>query len=84
MPRTTHTYSMVYVAVCLLVVCLLVTASQGLAVSICMPPPTGVIAWWPGNTDAQDISSNHEHAVLQSGAQAGVPGLGYVRDTCRK
>jgi hypothetical protein len=70
MPRTTHTCFMVYVAVCLLA-----TAGQGMAASTCTPLPAGVIAWWPGNTDAQDISSNHEHAVLQSGAQAGVPGF---------
>jgi hypothetical protein len=46
-----------------------------MAASTCVPPPAGVIAWWSGNTDAQDISSNHEHAVLQPGAQAGMPGF---------
>ena len=75
MPRTTHTCSMVYVAVCLLVVCLLATADKGMAAPTCVPLPADVIAWWSGNTDAEDMSSNHENAVLQSGAQAGVPGF---------
>src|SRR5215510_14325242 len=74
MPRNAHTCSMVYVTACLLVVCLLATADKGRAASACISPPADVIAWWPGNTD-EDVSSNHDNAVLQPGAQAGVPGF---------
>src|SRR5262245_24118643 len=73
MPRTMHTCPMVHVTACLLVVCLLATTRQGRAASPCVPLPADVMAWWTGNTDAEDASINHEHAVLQPGAQAGVP-----------
>src|SRR5262245_54742490 len=72
MKRTRHTRP--YIGICLLIVCLLGTAGQLLATSTCVPPPAGVPAWWPGNTDAQDISGNIHHAQLQNGATAGVPG----------
>jgi len=79
MKHTRHTSS--YVGVCLLVGCLLGTVGHLMATQtrnqrrICVRPPANVVAWWPGNTDAQDISGNHEDAVPQPGAQAGVPGL---------
>jgi MSHA biogenesis protein MshQ len=34
-----------------------------------------MIAWWPGETNVQDLSGNANHAQLQNGAQAGVTGL---------
>ena len=41
----------------------------------CPAPPSGLIAWWSGDTDAQDISGNNNHVTLQGGSQAGVAGL---------
>lgn len=79
MKRPMHTNP--YVGVCLLVIGLLGTAGHLMAAptqnrrSICVRSPAGVVAWWPGNTDGQDISGNHQDAVLQPGAHAGVPGL---------
>src|SRR6266481_997702 len=75
MKRTTHASFMVYVAICLLAVCLLATAGHLMAAPTCVPAPAGLLAWWPGNTNAQDIAGSHQDAVLHSGAQAGVPGL---------
>jgi hypothetical protein len=40
----------------------------------CVPPPADIIAWWPGETNANDISGERNHAQLQNGATAGVPG----------
>jgi len=41
---------------------------------VCVPPPAGLIAWWPGDVDASDISGNGNDAQLLSGAVAGVAG----------
>ncbi len=41
----------------------------------CVSPPAGMVSWWPGDNDAQDIAGNHHDAVLQPGAQASIPGL---------
>ncbi|MFQ5858873.1 MAG: LamG-like jellyroll fold domain-containing protein, partial [Anaerolineae bacterium] len=40
----------------------------------CITPPSGLAAWWPGDSDANDISGNNNHAQLRNGAQAGEPG----------
>lgn len=37
--------------------------------------PTGLIAWWSGDTNANDVSGHMHNATLLHGAQAGVPGL---------
>jgi len=41
----------------------------------CITPPSGMIGWWSGDTDANDISGNENHATLKNGAQAGIPGM---------
>lgn len=43
------------------------------AAQTCIQSPEGIIAWWPGD-NADDISGNANHAQLQNGATAGVPG----------
>jgi hypothetical protein len=54
---------------------LLLSAVVGPAVAqTCVPPPAGIIAWWPGDTNANDISGNINHAQLQNGATAGATG----------
>ena len=40
----------------------------------CVPPPSGLTGWWPGDEDASDISGNNNHAVLMNGVKAAVPG----------
>jgi len=41
---------------------------------ICVPPPAGILVWWPGDANGNNISSNANHAQLQNGATAGVSG----------
>jgi Concanavalin A-like lectin/glucanases superfamily len=45
-------------------------AGEGLA---CKPPPSGLVAWWPGDGDATDIAGNHD-GTLRNGAGF-APGL---------
>src|SRR5438128_1336972 len=33
----------------------------------CIPPPAGMVGWWPGDGDANDIHGGH-HGTLQNGA----------------
>lgn len=40
------------------------------AASSCVPPPSGLISWWPGDGDAQD-AANGNHGTLQNGATFG-------------
>lgn len=40
----------------------------------CIAPPSGLVGWWPGDSDANDISGNSNHAQLANGALAGTPG----------
>lgn len=34
----------------------------------CAPQPSGLVAWYPGNGNANDISVNHNNGTLQGGA----------------
>ena len=34
---------------------------------ICVPPPPGLVSWWPGDGDANDITDGN-HGTLQNGA----------------
>ncbi|GEM_PF-2914408 len=35
--------------------------------SVCVNPPSGLVSWWPGEDNANDIQSNN-HGTLQNGA----------------
>ena len=39
----------------------------------CVPPPSGLVSWWPGDVDASDIQDGNA-GVLTNGALAGVAG----------
>jgi hypothetical protein len=39
---------------------------------VCIPPPAGLVSWWPGDTDASDIQGTNNGVLM--GASAGVPG----------
>lgn len=39
----------------------------------CVDPPSGLVSWWPGDTDASDIQGTND-GVLTNGASAGAPG----------
>lgn len=41
---------------------------------VCDPIPSGVISWWPGDTNANDIASTN-NGFLEGGATAGNPGF---------
>lgn len=34
---------------------------------VCVPPPSGLVSWWPGDGDASDIQGSN-HGMLQNGA----------------
>jgi PKD repeat protein len=40
---------------------------------LCATPPSGLVSWWPGDTDASDIQGTHD-GVLTGDAAAGVSG----------
>ena len=40
----------------------------------CMPVPPGLVAWWPGEADANDLAGTNNGALL-GGAAAGVAGM---------
>jgi hypothetical protein len=40
----------------------------------CLPPPPGLVAWWPGDGDANDIAGGNQ-GILTSGAIATAQGL---------
>jgi hypothetical protein len=40
---------------------------------VCKPPPSGLVAWWPGDGDATDIAGNHD-GTLMNGADF-APGI---------
>lgn len=37
------------------------------SVQTCVPPPSGMVSWWPGDGDANDITGGN-HGALQNGA----------------
>ena len=42
----------------------------------CTPPPTGIVAWYPGDGNADDISGNGNNGTLQGGATFGLGKVG--------
>lgn len=46
----------------------------GLQAQNCDPAPSGLISWWPGDTNANDIASTN-NGTLHGGATAGNPGF---------
>ncbi len=44
------------------------TVSQVVTAVACVPPPAGMVGWWPGDNNANDLSSYGNTATLQSGA----------------
>jgi Concanavalin A-like lectin/glucanases superfamily/Immunoglobulin domain/Immunoglobulin I-set domain len=55
--------------------------APGAAASGCVAPPAGLVAWWTGDGDANDIVGDH-HGSLYNGASfaAGKVGLGFALD----
>lgn len=51
-----------FVIVILLIGALVVETSA----QVCTPPPSGVVAWWAGDGNANDISGNGHHASIGS------------------
>jgi hypothetical protein len=43
-------------------------------VALCVPPPTGLIGWWPGDGDAGEVVHTN-NGTLQGGATAGAAGM---------
>lgn len=40
----------------------------------CLPPPSGLVGWWPGDGNANDIIGTN-NGILQGGATAATPGV---------
>src|SRR6185295_1897294 len=40
----------------------------------CVPSPSGIVGWWPGDGDADDIAGTN-NGTLQGGALANVAGM---------
>ncbi|MEE8302485.1 MAG: LamG domain-containing protein, partial [Candidatus Tectomicrobia bacterium] len=53
---------------------LMVAAANSSLAQTCVEPPSGILAWWPGDENADDISGNDNHAQLEDDASAGVSG----------
>jgi hypothetical protein len=66
MQRTTRLSFLVYACLCVLL-----TTSVGVARAL----PAGLLAWWSGDSNANDVSGNGNNASLMGNAVAGVPGL---------
>lgn len=62
-------------AAALLFLCVIVAHSSSRA--DCVPPPSGLVSWWPGDGNASDIVSGNNGALL-NGATFGAAGVGYA------
>src|SRR6266446_6111168 len=51
----------------------LITAFRAPAAA-CFPPPAGIVGWWPGDGDANDVVGTN-NGTLQGGATANTPSL---------
>jgi hypothetical protein len=56
-----------------LVMLVVLVAIDTLAAQVCVAPPSGLVAWWPGDGNANDITGT-SHGTLQNGATF-APGL---------
>ena len=50
----------------------LLTASQIASAQSCVPPPTGLVSWWPGDGNAKDLVGQN-NGSLRGGASF-IPG----------
>ena len=57
-----------------LMCCWLLSTGASADAATCTPPVSGLVGWWPGDSNANDIASSN-NGVLQPGAMAGAPGL---------
>ena len=55
-------------------ICLLLLAPTPLWAAACAPPAAGMVGWWPGDGNANDLASTN-HGTLQGGATANLPGV---------
>jgi len=62
-------------AAALIFLCVIVAHSSARAG--CVPPPSGLVSWWPGDGNANDIVSGNNGALL-NGATFGAAGVGYA------
>jgi|GEM_PF-1255986 len=44
------------------------TCRQGVTLVSCVPVPSGLVGWWPGDNNPNDLSSYANNATLQNGA----------------
>ena len=56
------------------VLSLLISGTAGTALSACLPPPSGLVGWWPGEGNAQDLAGTN-NGSLQGGAIASAIGI---------
>lgn len=61
-------------AVVFLVYALVVTGSEGVAAQACVEAPTGLVSWWPGDTNAGDVVGANP-GTLSGGAVASAEGV---------
>jgi len=68
MQRPTHLHSLISLSLGVLLLCSTVVRD---ATAL----PSGLLAWWSGDSNANDVSGNGHNAILAGNAVAGVPGL---------
>jgi hypothetical protein len=60
--------------ICLLQLWLVLFAVAGARAASCDPPPSGIVGWWPGEGNANDIIGTN-NGILMGGATANAPGV---------
>src|SRR5438093_276583 len=53
---------------------IMIYAATSARLQSCVPPPTGMVGWWPGDGNADDISGYGNNGTLQNGATATATG----------
>lgn len=58
------------------------TASCSASLAVCSPGPSGMISWWPGDGNADDISGNNNNGTVYGNLtyQGGMAGLAFSLD----
>jgi len=65
---------------------MLILGACGLATSVrsqtnCLPPPSGIVGWWPGEGNASDVISNRNGTLINgAGFTAGKVGQAFNLD----
>ncbi|HWY75319.1 MAG TPA: LamG-like jellyroll fold domain-containing protein, partial [Verrucomicrobiae bacterium] len=54
---------------------LLVTSSLSAQITICTQPPSGLVGWWPGDGNANNLIDTNDNGTLMGGATATGVGL---------